>query len=168
MVVLIVIAAFAIMAVAAVAGTGRLGEWKEPVTDAPKGHLPEGPVRPEFFEELVTPRAPFGYSLREVDEVYDALASGAHLADPPEFSIVRAGYRMAFVDEVLRRAVRQHEEAPAWPAPTDPDEIEEPAEADVDEENEPDRAAADRTDDDVEPVPARRAEEKTEGSDERP
>lgn len=105
MVVLVVIAAFAVMALAAIAGTGAFGEWSEPVTDRPKGHLPDGDVDARFFDELVTPTAPFGYARAEVDALYAALAAGALPAEDPRFTVERGGYEMAFVDEVLQRAL---------------------------------------------------------------
>ena len=108
MIALIVVAAFAVMAAAAIAGTGRLGEWQEPVDDSPKGHLPDGDVDEAFFDELVTPTATYGYDRTEVDAVYEVLAQGAFPSDDPQFRIVRGGYRMQFVDEVLRRAAVAH------------------------------------------------------------
>jgi hypothetical protein len=104
MTVAIVVAAFAVMAVAAIVGTGRLGEWQEPVGDAPKGTMPEGDVDADFIAALVTPRAVYGYAPDEVDAVYEALAHDAFPSDDPQFTIRRGGYRMEFVDEVMRRA----------------------------------------------------------------
>lgn len=115
MIVLIVIAAFAVMAAAAIAGTGRLGEWVEPVNDSPKGHMPDGDVDVEFMRELVTPRAMFGYDPDEVDAVYRAFAHGAELQAPRKFAVVRGGYDMAFVDEVIRRAAESMGNAPTQP-----------------------------------------------------
>ncbi|NLE98894.1 MAG: hypothetical protein GX596_13040 [Propionibacterium sp.] len=122
MIVLIVLAAFAVMAAAAIAGTGRLGEWREPVNDSPKGHLPGGDVDADFIDELVTPRAPFGYDRDEVDAVYDAFARGEASLAPEGFTVARGGYDMEFVDEVLRRAAASTGNEPARPstlAPTD-------------------------------------------------
>lgn len=115
MIVLIVLAAFAVMAAAAIAGTGRLGQWQEPVNDSPKGHIPDGDVDDAFIRELVTPGAAFGYDREEVDDLYRAFAEGAQL-HARRFAVVRRGYDMAFVDEVIRRAADSTGNAPAPPS----------------------------------------------------
>lgn len=57
MVVIIVLAAFAVMALAALAGTGKFGEWAEPVTDRQKGRMPDGPVTADNVDDVRIPRA---------------------------------------------------------------------------------------------------------------
>lgn len=150
MIILIVLAAFAVMAGAAIAGTGKLGEWKEPVNDSSKGYMPKPPVDKAFFAALDTPRAVFGYAPEEVDEVYRALADGALPAEDPSFRIVSNGYNMAFVDEVLLLAVSTHAGRGPDPEP-EPDHVDDEAQPPVDPAEAP-------SDDDPEP-PAGEPEE---------
>lgn len=112
MTIVIVVAGLAVMVLAAIAGTGRLGEWEPPVNDSPKGHLPEGPINERFLAELKIPRAMHGYARGEVDELLRAIASGAQLYEPPAFGIVRGGYNMQFVDKTLAQ-MQQDQPEPA-------------------------------------------------------
>lgn len=114
MIIVIVLAGLAVMGVAAIAGTGRFGEWSEPVTDRRKGHMPEGLVDESFMGELEIPVAMNGYDRGEVDELLRAASSGAPLMEPPHFGIIRNGYDMQFVDAVIRRAME-----PRNPLPSD-------------------------------------------------
>ncbi|MDU7360830.1 MAG: hypothetical protein E7L00_06445 [Propionibacteriaceae bacterium] len=103
MVVVIVVAAFAVMALAALAGTGRFGQWSEPVNDSPKGRMPDGVVDADTVDEVRIPGALFGYDRSEVDEYVSLVTGGVIVADPVQFTIRQRGYDMAFVDELLPR-----------------------------------------------------------------
>lgn len=103
MVVVIVVAAFAVMALAALAGTGKFGQWSEPVNDSPKGRMPDGVVDADTVDEVRIPGALFGYDRSEVDEYVSLVTGGAIVADPVQFTIRQRGYDMAFVDELLPR-----------------------------------------------------------------
>ena len=103
MVVVIVVAAFAVMAHAALAGTGRFGQWSEPVNDSPKGRMPDGVVDADTVDEVRIPGALFGYDRSEVDEYVSLVTGGVIVADPVQFTIRQRGYDMAFVDELLPR-----------------------------------------------------------------
>ena len=103
MVVVIVVAAFAVMALAELAGTGRFGQWSEPVNDSPKGRMPDGVVDADTVDEVRIPGALFGYDRSEVDEYVSLVTGGVIVADPVQFTIRQRGYDMAFVDELLPR-----------------------------------------------------------------
>lgn len=103
MVVVIVVAAFAVMALAALAGTGKFGQWSEPVNDSPKGRMPDGVVDADTVDEVRIPGALFGYDRSEVDEYVSLVTGGVIVADPVQFTIRQRGYDMAFVDELLPR-----------------------------------------------------------------
>ncbi len=104
MIVVIVLAGFVVMALAAIAGTGRFGEWREPVTDRPKGRMPEGPVDGHFLDEVRIPDALFGYDPDEVREYLRLVAGGIVVADAPQFTVRSRGLDMQFVDEIVARA----------------------------------------------------------------
>ncbi|RMB58429.1 hypothetical protein EAX62_14665 [Tessaracoccus antarcticus] len=92
------------LGVAAWAGTGRLGEMPEPVTDRPKAHIPDGEVDQEFLDELRLPGAVTGYRRAQVDEYLAAHAAGTDsLITDPVFDVVRGGYDMQSVDVVVDR-----------------------------------------------------------------
>lgn len=103
MVVIIVLAAFAVMAFAALAGTGRFGEWAEPVNDRQKGRMPDGRITADNVADVRIPGALFGYDRAEVDEYVSLVTSGVIVADPVEFTIRQRGYDMQFVDELIAR-----------------------------------------------------------------
>lgn len=104
MIVVIVLAAFAVMALAAIAGTGRFGEWSEPVNDRPKGVMPAGPVDEQFLHEVRIPTAAHGYQPGQVEEVLDRLLRDDRAAQEAQFDIVPRGYDMQFVDEILAQS----------------------------------------------------------------
>lgn len=103
MVVIIVLAAFVVMALAALAGTGKFGEWIEPVNDRQKGRMPDGRITANNVGDVRIPGALFGYDRAEVDEYLSLVTSGVIVADPVEFTIRQRGYDMQFVDELIAR-----------------------------------------------------------------
>ncbi|WP_297741095.1 hypothetical protein [uncultured Tessaracoccus sp.] len=121
MVVVIVLAAFAVMALAALAGTGKFGEWAEPVNDRQKGRLPDGRITAENVDDVRIPGAMFGYDRAEVDEYVSLVTSGVIVADPVEFTIRQRGYDMQFVDELISRLGAGEPIAASVPAHFGPD-----------------------------------------------
>ena len=107
----IVVVAIAVLGVAAWAGTGRLGEMPETVTDRPKAHIPDGPVDQEFLASVSLPVASTGYRRSQVDYVLASYVAGAALESDQRFDVVRRGYDMQAVDLILDRM---------RPAPTQP------------------------------------------------
>ncbi len=101
---LLVIVAIVVLGVAAWAGTGKLGELPPVVTDRPKGRIPAGPLTEELLAELRLPRVSSGYCRQQVDDHLSALLADA--ADRPSFDVVRGGYDMQVVDELLARFAR--------------------------------------------------------------
>lgn len=101
MVWVIVVVAIAVLGVAAWAGTGRLGEMPEAVTDRPKPHLPDGPVDAAFLSELSIPLVSTGYNTSQVDAHLRAHVEGETVDLEPRFDVVRRGYDMQAVDSVL-------------------------------------------------------------------
>lgn len=99
----IVVVAIAVLGVAAWAGTGRLGEMPESVTDRPKAHLPEGLVDETFLEGLSLPIAGSGYRRSQVDAFLAAYVETRDLTPGTLFDVVRGGYDMQAVDAVIGR-----------------------------------------------------------------
>ncbi|MEO7587330.1 MAG: hypothetical protein ABIS84_04805 [Arachnia sp.] len=97
------VVAIAVLGVAAWAGTGRLGEMPEPVVDRPKAYIPDGAVDAAFLEAVRIPRAVTGYHRGQVDDFLAAHASGSAEGSEVAFDVVRGGYDMQAVDEVLTR-----------------------------------------------------------------
>lgn len=106
MVWVIVLSAVVVLALAAWAANGSLGEMPEPVNDRPKGYLPELPFGEEFVAELRLPVAAVGYDLTQVDD-FIAAALRTPSPEAPVFDIVKGGYDMQVVDQVIDR-VRGH------------------------------------------------------------
>ena len=102
----IVAVAIVVLGLAAFAGMGRLGEMPpDAVIDRPKGRVPDGPVTPEFLAAAVLPTAWSGYRRDQVDAYLAAVADGsAAPASDTLFDVVRRGYDMQVVDELLLRA----------------------------------------------------------------
>jgi DivIVA domain-containing protein len=69
------IVAVAILGLAAVAATGRLGELPGTVTDTPQPHVPDGTLDGSDLRSLRFAVVPRGYSMQQVDELLDRLAS---------------------------------------------------------------------------------------------
>lgn len=101
----IIAVSVAILALAAYAATGRMGEMPaDPVLDDHPGHVPDGPVDAEFLAAVKFPVRAQGYSPEEVDRYLDGAVSGS--AVPPDevrFRVCRSGYDMAVVDRILDR-----------------------------------------------------------------
>lgn len=110
MTIVIVLAAFAVMAVAAFVGAGRFGQWREPVTDRPKGRMP---AADEPLAQARIPHAAFGYDRAEVDELLLALDGGAMAGDDLRFTVRGGGYDMQFVDELLAQHASARRNPPA-------------------------------------------------------
>lgn len=119
--IVIVAVAVLVLVAAAYAGLGHLGEMpQDPVTDRPRGRVPDGPIDPELLAELRLPLAGTGYATDEVDAYLDRLVAGE--AVPPaeaRFSVVRRGYDMQIVDDLLDRPMERAEE-PLDAAPDGP------------------------------------------------
>ncbi len=119
----LVAVAIVVVGLAAFVGLGRLGEMPaEAVVDRPRGRIPAGPVTDEFLAELRIPTAWTGYAPKQVDSYLRAVVDGmAPPACETVFDVVRRGYDMQVVDEVLLRAEYERpteaEEAPAVEPP---------------------------------------------------
>ncbi len=99
----IVVVAIGVLGVGAWAGTGRLGEMPDAVTDRPKAHVPDGPVDEVFLEHLSLPGAGTGYRRSQVDALLAAHVSGEDIKPGTRFDVVRKGYDMQAVDAVIDR-----------------------------------------------------------------
>lgn len=67
--------AVAILGMAAVVASGRLGEMPATVTDTPRPHLPSGRITGEGLRGLRFAVVVRGYSMQQVDELLDRVAS---------------------------------------------------------------------------------------------
>jgi DivIVA domain-containing protein len=76
--------AVAILGLAAVASTGRLGEFPATVTDMPRPHVPEGELTGDDLRGLRFAVATRGYSMQQVDELIDRLARQLDGTGSPE------------------------------------------------------------------------------------
>lgn len=117
----IVVVAVVVLGMAAFAGLGRLGEMPaEAVTDRPKGRIPDGPVTPGFLVEARIPTAWTGYDRGQVDRYLFAVDEGqAPPASETVFDVVRRGYDMQVVDELMLRTEFERPTAEAL-EPTEP------------------------------------------------
>ena len=75
--------AVAILGLAAVAASGRLGELPGTVTDTPRPHLPTGVVAGDDLRGVRFAVVPRGYSMDQVDELLDRLARQLDAAPSP-------------------------------------------------------------------------------------
>ncbi|MFT4216473.1 MAG: DivIVA domain-containing protein [Micropruina sp.] len=66
--------AVAVLGLAAVAASGRLGELPGTVTDTPRPHVPAGVLTGDDLRGLRFAVVPRGYSMDQVDELLDRLA----------------------------------------------------------------------------------------------
>jgi len=66
--------AVAVLGLAAVAASGRLGELPGTVTDTPRPHVPTGVLDGDDLRGLRFAVVPRGYSMDQVDELLDRLA----------------------------------------------------------------------------------------------
>jgi DivIVA domain-containing protein len=76
--------AVAVLGLAAVAGSGRLGEFPATVTDTPRPHLPSGPITAEGLRGLRFAVVTRGYSMQQVDELLDRVAGQLEKPSEPE------------------------------------------------------------------------------------
>ncbi|MDO5677450.1 MAG: DivIVA domain-containing protein [Propionibacteriaceae bacterium] len=97
--------AVAVLVAAAFAGLGKFGEMPaRAVTDRPKGHVPDGVLTPDLLAELRIPQAFTGYRPEQVDAYLAQVAAGtAGPASETLFDVVRGGYDMQVVDQLLER-----------------------------------------------------------------
>lgn len=118
MVWLVVGCAVAVLATAAYAGMGKLGQMPHTaVNDRPKGYLPEGPITLELLDQLRLPGAWTGYERAAVDAHLRAVARQEGELGEASFPVVRGGYDMQAVDELLDRPRRS---APETLSPDEP------------------------------------------------
>lgn len=117
--ILAVVVAIVVLGLAAFAGLGRLGQMPpDAVTDRPKGRIPAGPVTAQFLAEARLPTAGTGYDRSQVDHYLARVVDGtAPPAAETVFDVVRGGYDMQVVDEVLLRV--DYERPTAAPPPED-------------------------------------------------
>lgn len=66
--------AVAILGIAAVAASGRLGEMPATVTDTPRPHVPTGELTGDDLRGLRFGVVTRGYSMQQVDELLEQLA----------------------------------------------------------------------------------------------
>lgn len=116
----IVAAAIVTLGLAAFVGLGRLGEMPaEAVNDRPRGRVPAGPVTAEFLAAARLPTAWSGYRRDQVDRHLAELADGTAARQAEVvFDVVRGGYDMQVIDELLLRAAYERPTA----APSSPEE----------------------------------------------
>jgi DivIVA domain-containing protein len=80
--------AVAVLGLAAVAASGRLGELPGTLTDTPRPHVPTGALNGDDLRGLRFAVVPRGYSMDQVDELLDRLArqldAGARPSTRPE------------------------------------------------------------------------------------
>lgn len=120
----VVAVAIVTLGFAAFAGLGRLGEMPaEAVTDRPRGRLPVGPVTHDFLAEAILPTAWSGYRRDQVDRYLAGLADGsAPPASETVFDVVRRGYDMQVIDELLLRGGYERPMPAAADAPGEADQ----------------------------------------------
>ncbi|HSO68128.1 MAG TPA: hypothetical protein VLQ67_00690 [Arachnia sp.] len=118
----IVGAAIVTLGLAAFAGLGRLGEMPaDAVNDRPRGRVPAGPVTPELLAAAILPTAWSGYRRDQVDRYLAELADGTAAPEAEVvFDVVRRGYDMQVIDELLLRGAYERptaaESSPEQPA----------------------------------------------------
>ncbi|MFT4296248.1 MAG: DivIVA domain-containing protein [Micropruina sp.] len=106
--------AVAVLGLAAVAASGRLGELPGTVTDTPRPHVPTGVLTGDDLRGLRFAVVPRGYSMDQVDELLDRLAR--QLDGGPAVSPEWQGFAQPAPDEpAVEVAVR----APAEAEPTE-------------------------------------------------
>jgi DivIVA domain-containing protein len=76
--------AVAILGMAAVAASGRLGEMPATVTDTPRPHVPTGELTGDDLRGLRFGVVTRGYSMQQVDELLDQLARQLDAGEPPQ------------------------------------------------------------------------------------
>ena len=76
--------AVAILGLAAVVASGRLGEFPATVTDTPRPHLPSGQITGDGLRGLRFAVVARGYSMQQVDELLDRVAGQLESPAEPE------------------------------------------------------------------------------------
>nr|WP_300143938.1 DivIVA domain-containing protein [Propionicimonas sp.] len=76
--------AVAILGMAAVAASGRLGEMPATVTDTPRPHVPTGELTGDDLRGLRFGVVTRGYSMQQVDELLDQLARQLDAREHPQ------------------------------------------------------------------------------------
>ena len=86
--------AVAVLGLAAVAASGRLGELPGTVTDSPRPHVPTGLLSGDDLRGLRFAVVPRGYSMDQVDELLDRLARqlDQRPAEDPDLETPAGGY----------------------------------------------------------------------------
>lgn len=79
--------AVAVLGLAAVAASGRLGELPGTVTDTPRPHVPTGVLNGDDLRGLRFAVVPRGYSMDQVDELLDRLARQLDAAARPSTTV---------------------------------------------------------------------------------
>ncbi|MGC4154669.1 MAG: DivIVA domain-containing protein [Propionicimonas sp.] len=77
----------AILGVAAVASSGRLGELPPPVTSTPAPHVPDGDLTGDDLRAARFSVVPRGYSMAQVDDLLDRLARQLDGAQQPPVAV---------------------------------------------------------------------------------
>lgn len=112
--------AFAVVGLAAIASTGRLGQLPPAVDDRPVPHFSGQTLTADDVTAVRFAVVPRGYAPSQVDELLDRLAAalaqqpGADAAMPTaaeltgvRFAVVHRGYAMSQVDDLLDRVAGQ-------------------------------------------------------------
>lgn len=76
--------AVAILGLAAVAASGRLGEMPATVTDTPRPHIPAGELSGDDLRGLRFGVVTRGYSMQQVDELLEIVARQLDVTERPE------------------------------------------------------------------------------------
>ena len=105
-----------VLALAAWAGTGRLGEMPEPVDDRPRAFIPDLPFGEKFVKQLRLPTVSVGYERTQVDR-FVAEAERQPPPGPPQFDVVAGGYDMQAVDVVITKIAEDLGLSSGSPAP---------------------------------------------------
>ncbi len=82
--------AVAILGLAAVAASGRLGSMPGTTTDTPRPHLPEGPISADTLRSVRFAVVPRGYSMAQVDQLLDRVARQLDAPVPDAAAATRA------------------------------------------------------------------------------
>lgn len=124
--------AVAVIGLAAVASTGRLGQMPPVVDDRPLPHYSGEPLTPQDVDAVRFAVVPRGYSMSQVDDLLDDVAArlgGTGASDPAvdlgdvRFTVGYRGYSMSQVDDLLDRITAQlaaADRGPDSPATTGP------------------------------------------------
>ena len=103
--------AVAVLGLAAVAASGRLGELPGTVTDTPRPHVPTGVLSGDDLRGVRFAVVPRGYSMDQVDELLDRLARQLDAAAAPAASAPAAA--LAWAPAAATPTAGEGEPAPA-------------------------------------------------------